>query len=157
MSRFFSLLIFLMATTGYAKDCTHETNSLKCVRYVKNYDADTVTFEIPNVHPIIGRQISIRVSGVDTPELRTKDKCEKQLGYKAKEYVAHLFKNAKRIDLGNIQRGKYFRIVAEVQIDGEFLSEKLLKKGYAYPYEGGTKKKIDWCEVGRKIASEEER
>ncbi len=27
-----------------------------------------------------------------------------------------------------------------------------MNKGFAYSYEGGKKKKLDWCEVKRKIA-----
>jgi hypothetical protein len=28
---------------------------------IRNYDADTITFDIPNVHPLIGDKISVRV------------------------------------------------------------------------------------------------
>jgi endonuclease YncB( thermonuclease family) len=123
------------------------------VKYVKNYDADTVTFNIPSVHPLIGKNINIRVLGVDTPEIRTKNKCEKEKGRNARELVKNLLKNAKRIDLINIQRGKYFRVVADVMIDGKSLSAYLLKNGLAYAYQGGTKKKINWCLANREITS----
>ena len=43
--------------------------------YVRNYDGDTVTFNLPNLHPIIGENISIRVNSIDTPEIN--GKCEK--------------------------------------------------------------------------------
>ena len=51
--------------------CAHDEKNFRCVKYVKNYDADTVTFDVPNVHPLLGKKINIRVDGVDTPELRT--------------------------------------------------------------------------------------
>lgn len=135
-------------------DCTHDANNFRCVKYVKNYDADTVTFDIPNVHPLIGNRVSIRVNGVDAPEIRTKNKCEKIKGRKAKKIVRNLLKNAKRIDLENVSRGKYFRVVADVKIDGQSLSYYLLKNGLAHTYDGGTKKKVDWCKTNREIASE---
>jgi endonuclease YncB( thermonuclease family) len=44
-----------------------------------------------------------------------------------------------------MKRGKYFRIVAFVYIDGKSLGDELLKHGLAIKYEG--KKKVkDWCE-----------
>jgi endonuclease YncB( thermonuclease family) len=124
------------------------------VKYIKNYDADTVTFNIPNIHPLIGKRINIRVSGVDTPEIRTKNKCEKEKARHAKNLVTSLLKSAKRIDLENVQRGKYFRVVADVKIDGQSLSKYLLKNGLAYPYHGKTKRQMDWCKSYREIASE---
>ena len=44
--------------------------------YVRNYDGDTITFNLPGLHPIIGEKINIRVNGIDTPEIR--GKCEKE-------------------------------------------------------------------------------
>ena len=41
-------------------------------------------------------------------------------------------------------RDKYFRINARVIADGQDLSEMLVVKGLAIPYDGGTKTK-DWC------------
>ncbi len=50
--------------------------------YVRNYDGDTITFNLPGLHPIIGQKISIRVNGIDTPEI--KGKCEQEK-YSAKQ------------------------------------------------------------------------
>lgn len=153
------LLFFITAFANlvYANDCVHTSSSFKCVKYLKNYDADTVTFSIPGVHPIIGKKINVRVLGVDTPEIRTKDKCEKEKARTAKKLVKNLLKNGKRIDLINVKRGKYFRIVADVIIDGVSLNQYLLKNGLAYAYDGGTKKKMNWCRSTREIASENNR
>ena len=134
--------------------CVHDEKNFRCVKYIKNYDADTVTFDVPNVHPLLGNKINIRVSGVDTPEIRTKNSCEKEKARNAKRLVSNLLKNAKRIDLLNIKRGKYFRVVADISIDGKSLSHYLLKNGLAYSYDGQTKKKINWCKTYRDIASE---
>ncbi len=134
------------------KDCIHEKNAFRCVQFIKNYDADTITVEIPNIHPLLGHLAKIRVAHIDTPELRTKNKCEKELAKKARDFVRKKLLLAKRIDLINITKGKYFRIVSDVIIDGENLGDILMNKGFAYSYEGGKKKKLDWCEVKRKIA-----
>lgn len=125
--------------------CEHDENTFRCVKYIKNYDADTITFDIPNVHPLLGMKVSIRVRHVDTPEIKGKGKCEKDAARTAQRLVENQLKGAKRIDLQNIGRDKYFRILADVVIDGHQLKDILLKKKLAYAYEGGTKEKIDWC------------
>jgi endonuclease YncB( thermonuclease family) len=124
------------------------------VKYIKNYDADTVTFDVPNVHPLLGKNINVRVSGVDTPEVKTTNSCEKKKAINAQKLVANLLSKAKRIDLTNVQRDKYFRVIADIIIDGQSLSQYLLKNGLAYSYDGGTKKNINWCKSNREIATE---
>lgn len=145
---------FISTTLLAVESCEHTETELRCVKYIKNYDADTITFDIPGLHQLVGKKMNIRVEGVDTPEIRTKNKCEKEKARHAKKLVAHLLKRAKRIDLQNIQRGKYFRIVAEVRIDGILLGEYLVKNGLGYPYKGGTKLKVDWCKDVKVLAKE---
>jgi len=118
--------------------------SLTHVEYVRNYDGDTITFNIPYMHPIVGRKISIRVNGIDTPEMRGKCEQEKELARRAKAVVKMAMMDAKKIVLYDIQRGKYFRIVAGVEVDGFDIAEGLIKAGLAVRYDGGTKYK-DWC------------
>jgi len=124
------------------------------VQYLKNYDGDTVTVKIKNTHPLIGKSISIRVNGIDTPELRTKNTCEKEKARTARKLVKNLLSKANRIDLLNIKRGKYFRVVADVIYDGKKLKDALVKNGLAYEYYGKKKPSVDWCSK-RIIASEE--
>ena len=95
--------------------------------YVRNYDGDTVTFNLPGLHPIIGEKISIRVNGIDTPEIRGKCEKEKYDTKQAKEMVADILKDAEQINLKNMERGKYFRIAADVIVDGENLADMLIE------------------------------
>jgi micrococcal nuclease len=149
------LLIFIIALPALSDDqCVHTATSFDCVEYVSNYDADTITFNVPGLHPILGEKMKVRVKGVDTPEIRTKDKCEKQKAKEAKAYVQGLLVKARKIRLTEIKRGKYFRVVAKVMIDGVDLSQLLLSKGHAYAYDGGTKDSINWCLSKREIASQ---
>ena len=113
--------------------------------YVRNYDGDTITFNLPGLHSIIGEKISIRVNGIDTPEIRGKCEKEKYNAQQAKEMVTDILKDAERINLKNMERGKYFRIVADVYADGENIADILIESGMAVRYDGGTKTK-DWCE-----------
>ncbi|MCJ7765924.1 MAG: thermonuclease family protein [Thiovulaceae bacterium] len=43
-----------------------------------------------------------------------------------------------------MKREKYFRILADVYVDGEALGEMLIYNGLAVPYDGGHKGK-EWC------------
>ncbi|MBX3040762.1 MAG: thermonuclease family protein [Bdellovibrionaceae bacterium] len=150
---FFAILISLPLLAGLSfaiqtndSKCEHGKTAFRCVKYVRNYDADTITFDIPNVHPLIGDKISVRVRHVDTPEVKGKGPCEKETARMAKNLVENLLKRAKRIDLEDVGKDKYFRILADVRIDGNLLSEYLLKNKLALSYEGETKKKINWCD-----------
>ena len=48
-------------------------------------------------------------------------------------------------DNKKVKTGKYFRIVADVMVDGESLADELIEVGMAVSYDGGKKVK-DWCE-----------
>ena len=113
--------------------------------YVRNYDGDTITFNLTNLHPIIGNKITIRVNGIDTAEIRGKCDKEKYNAEQARDMVTDILKDAERIDLKNMGRGKYFRIVADVYVDGENLAEALIDSGMAVKY-GGGEKNSRWCE-----------
>ena len=74
--------------------------------------------------------------GIDTPELRGTSDEVKALAYKVKNRTQELLSDAKTIELKNPQRDKYFRVLAEVWIDGESLGEKLKSDGLAKDYYG---------------------
>ena len=149
--KYLFLLFFFILKVSYAIDlknqfkCVHDNKNFRCVKYIKNHDGDTITFHIPNVHPIIGKKIKVRLSNVDTAEIDAKNPCEKNKALEAKNKVEALLKAAKRIDLENVKRGRYFRIVADVKIDDRSLAEELIKSNLAYYYKGKKKQKINWC------------
>ena len=103
---------------------------------VEVYDGDTFKIDLPSQHPLFGDDISVRVLGIDTPELRGTSDEVKALGYKAKHRTQELLSDAKTIELKNPQRDKYFRVLAEVLIDGESLADMLKAKGLAKDYDG---------------------
>jgi endonuclease YncB( thermonuclease family) len=133
-----------------AENCKHDQSTFRCVKYIKNYDADTITVEIPEVHPLLGHQISVRVNGIDTAEMKGKAPCEKDRAVAAQQIVAKMLTGAKRINLHNVQRDKYFRVLADVEVDGQFIKDLLFKERLAYEYHGKNKKMIDWCSMGPK-------
>ena len=135
---FISAVIFITTTTSsYAADQTYGT--LTCSEITSIYDGDTFRCTIPNVHPLIGNRIGIRVAGVDTPEMKDKRPEIKSLAQRAKQFTVQQLRSAKLVELRNVQRGKYFRIVADVYIDDKNLAEMLIKAGLGKPYDGGKK------------------
>lgn len=107
------------------------------------YDADTFRADINGYPPIIGENMSIRVNGIDAAEMRGKCDIEKQKARAAKQFTVDKLRSAKSIILKNMKRGKYFRIIADVYIDGQNLGDLLIKHKHAVKYNGGTR--ISWC------------
>ena len=112
------------------------TSNFSGVEYVRNYDGDTMTVNIPGVHPLFGNEIGIRVRGIDTLEIRIKYPFEKQKVKETKTLTEGILNCANKITLHDIEREKYFRIVASVIVDGQNLSDLLLAKKLAVPYDG---------------------
>lgn len=114
------------------------------VEFIRCYDGDTCTFIIPGLHPLLGERISVRIRGIDTPEIKGKCGSERVLAGAARNAVDRMLRQASRIDLMGVGRGKYFRILASVVADGQDISIILIENGLAVGYGGGRKK--GWCE-----------
>lgn len=140
----------LNETLAPSKACEHDALNFRCVKFIKNYDADTITFFIPNVHPLLSEKISVRVRGIDAAERKGKHPCEKDRAFAAQELVGRTLEAANRIDLVNVDRDKYFRILADVEADGKSVKDILVEANLAYSYGGGTKQNVNWCEFGKK-------
>jgi endonuclease YncB( thermonuclease family) len=117
--------------------------SVKVDEVTSIYDGDTFRVNINSWPAIVGNRIPVRVNGVDTPELRGKCQKEKELARKAKQFTVSMLRSTRKIELRNIKRGKYFRIVADVLVNGKSLGKNLINNGLAVQYDGGAK--IDWC------------
>jgi endonuclease YncB( thermonuclease family) len=140
MKLFLSILIVILALSAQAKP---QYGTVTVSKVINVYDGDTFRVNIDSLPPIVGRNIPIRVNGVDTPEIRGKCQYEKNLALEARDFVRSKLANAKEIKLTNLQRGKYFRVVANVLVDGVSLEQELLDNKLAYEYSGG--KKLSWC------------
>ena len=135
---FFSSHCFAVSlkNTSYGSITVNEITSI--------YDADTFRANIKEWPDIVGSRMSVRVNGIDAPEIRGKCKEEKRLARLAKQFTVQMLRSAKVIELRNIKRGKYFRLLADVFIDNKSLSKALIKNNHARLYDGGTKS--NWCE-----------
>ena len=111
----------------------------KYCRIVKVYDGDTCTILFRWKNQNI--KTSCRIYGIDTPELRTKNKKEKVLGYKAKEFLEGIIlEKVLKVKFG--KDGKFGRPLVEIFLhDGRSISDIMISEGHAKPYFGGTKVK----------------
>ena len=137
------VLITILILISFNSQAKPQYGTVTVSKVISVYDGDTFRVDIASLPPIVGKNIAIRVSGVDTPEIRGKCQYEKNLALKARDFVRGKLANAKEIKLTNLQRGKYFRVVANVLVDDVSLEQELLDNKLAYEYSGG--KKLNWC------------
>ena len=112
-------------------------------------DGDTIDVTIDLGFDLYKKE-RVRVAGVDTPEKRTRDKEEKELGLDATAWLKEKLDGALRGDDELVIRtelvggvGKYGRLLGWLYVgDAEVsLNEQMITEGYAWAYDGGTKKK----------------
>ena len=108
-------------------------------RLLRVVDGDTIVVDIPGYPDIVGREISVRLAGCDTPELRDKRAEIRRMAVQAREMVRAVLAGCRVLELRNVRRGKYFRIVADISVDGEDLAQMLIRAGLGKPYDGGHK------------------
>ncbi|WP_296991206.1 thermonuclease family protein [Thalassospira sp. UBA1131] len=109
------------------------------------YDGDTIYVAIPGLPDEIAN-MSVRVRGVDTPEMRGQCDSEKQLAQKARDYARQRLKTATSVQFCEPEWGRYGgRVVASVRVDGSPLDLELIENGLARPYDGKTKRQ-PWCQ-----------
>ena len=108
-------------------------------RVIKVYDGDTITIasKLPfNDSPLY--RLSVRLNGIDTPEIKGKNEDEKLAAKNARDSLSALILN-KYVTLKNIQSEKYGRILADVYLGDVCLNEWMIKERFAVKYDGGTK------------------
>ena len=112
-------------------------------------DGDTIDVTIDLGFDLYKKE-RVRVAGVDTPEKRTRDLEEKALGLDATYWLKEKLEGAIdgddeltiRTELkGGV--GKYGRLLGWLYIGDDLVSinESMILEGYAWSYDGGTKKK----------------
>jgi endonuclease YncB( thermonuclease family) len=108
-------------------------------KVIKVYDGDTFTLaaQLP-YDPTITYRFSIRLRGIDSPEIKTTIAVEKQLAIVSRDALSNLIMD-KIVFLKNISIEKYGRILADVYLDELHVNKWMIENGYAIKYNGGTK------------------
>lgn len=114
------------------------------------YDGDTITVTVDDWPPVIGERIKIRLRGIQAPERRSRcdtdaeKRREKALAADARIYLVERLRGAESVELRHIERGSFFRLIADVYADGQDVGREMLARGLAIPYVGGEGGKA-WC------------
>jgi endonuclease YncB( thermonuclease family) len=124
------------------KPFTMENLQLRC--YVSQvYDADTCTLIVPFYgKPFV---VKCRLNGIDSAEMRSKDPREKEYATEARNYLRSIILNTMVwVDCNKMD--KYGRLLGSIYINKNDMilkkrgiSQHLMDKKYAYPYQGGKK------------------
>jgi micrococcal nuclease len=120
-------------------------------KVIKVYDGDTITIasKMPWDNSPFFR-FSVRLNGIDCPEMRTKNVNEKKCAKLAKEMLSNNILD-KIVTLKNVQLEKYGRILADVYIQDINVTDCLIKNHLAVEYHGGKKQcPDDWLEYYNK-------
>jgi endonuclease YncB( thermonuclease family) len=125
---------------------------IKTSKVVDVYDGDTIKIVFPVLQKLF--KFNCRITGVDTPEIRTRNLAEKEFGLKVRDELRKKILNKiVRVKCGDFD--KYGRLLVEVITDeNENIKEWLINSEYAFPYDGG--KKLDWNLFLKKPDNKEE-
>ena len=117
--------------------------------YKRQVDGDTIDVTLDLGFSLTKKE-RVRIAGVDTPEKRTRNLEEKELGIDATNWLKDKIKDTLTGDneltirtelVGGV--GKYGRLLGWLYVgdDDYSLNEQMITEGYAWPYDGGTKQK----------------
>ena len=117
---------------------TTSSYEMGAVEVVSVYDGDTFKANIKGIPSLFGEEISIRLRGIDTSEMRGGTIESKAKAKEARDYLSGLL-SGNVVTLHNVERGKYFRIVADVRAGEVDVVRELLRLGMGEPYDGGSR------------------
>jgi len=108
-------------------------------KVISVYDGDTITVML-DMGLNQFTKIKVRLVGINTPEIRTKDLDEKKRGYQARDYLREQILD-KQVIIHTTKKGKYGRwlgIVWLMEDDNDTIqksiNENLILKGHATRY-----------------------
>ena len=113
-------------------------------------DGDTIDVTIDLGFDLYKKE-RVRIAGVDTPEKRTRNLEEKELGIDATNWLKKKLEDTIAGDGDELTvrtelvggTGKYGRLLGWLYINEDVISlnEQMITEGYAWAYDGGTKQK----------------
>jgi endonuclease YncB( thermonuclease family) len=83
-------------------------------------------------------RFSVRLRGIDSPEIKSKSPVEKELALNSKMCLSNVILG-QIVQLKNVSTEKYGRILADVYVDDVSVNKWMLENKLAVPYNGGKK------------------
>jgi endonuclease YncB( thermonuclease family) len=136
----------LVAATVALHATAGDYGSVEVKKINRITDGDTINVTIPEWPPILGDHASVRVIGIDAPEMRSACEAERAKAVIAKQALADLIHSAKVVRLEKMKRDVHFRIDAVVTVDGADVAPQLIKAGYVRAYSGKAARS-SWCDA----------
>jgi endonuclease YncB( thermonuclease family) len=93
-------------------------------------DADTIKVTIPNLHPLFGENVAVRLQVIDAPEKA----CNYMRWEIGKKWVTEELASAKKIELKDCKKEKYGRLLCRLVYDSKDLATELLEKKLVVRY-----------------------
>ena len=126
------IILLLVACILRAEEITNFT-------IISVRDGDTFVIDIPNIPDVFGKNIAVRIRGIDTPEKNDEREEIRAIAYQSKQELTDLLLNGEQVVLYNLGRDKYFRLLASVRVGELDVADYLIEKKLAKPYNGGKK------------------
>jgi micrococcal nuclease len=128
-------------TEPIPEPCSHNDYCIE-VKPEHVYDGDTIKDLIIHSWPSSWNKASLRLARINTPEIRTKDDKEKEMGYVARDILRDLLVGEeKRVRARLVGMGPYNRYITELWVMNKSTDQSwtnvndwMLSNGYAQPY-----------------------
>jgi hypothetical protein len=128
-----AIVVFLLLVAQLPLDAAENTpaaEGLVVSRVTAVYGANAFNCQIDGLGAGFGRAMPVIARSVELHQVEEPNAQEK-LTLKAKKFTEELLRQAKVVSLANISRDRYFRIIADVHVDGRNLANLLAEAGLA--------------------------
>lgn len=135
MTRALAILLFA-ALPAFAGELVLEP-APESVRLERIVDGDTLA--------VWRERVSVRITGIDTPEIHGQCADEKAAAAKARDRLQAIVGAAKRVEIHECKPGadKFGRMLCRLSADGNDVGDQLVAEGIARAYDG--KGRAGWC------------
>ncbi len=109
-------------------------------------DARTCRFDVPGWPAVVGRNLPVRLEGLDVPDPDGACARERRLGREARRVLVAWLTAADTLTLRQVRRSGSFRLVARLQADGRNVADRLIEERFARSTD-----RVDtdgWCPAG---------
>lgn len=113
----------------------------------KVYDGDTIYITFKDIPDILGKKLGLRLSRIDAPEINDKDTCIRGMAEISQKELTSFIAKGRKFEIVHVKRDKYFRLDADLLVDGKSASQHMLEVKRAQFYDGKGAKPLWVCQL----------